>query len=148
MCNLVACKAKDYKDVNINFVISDLSDQDYQNINATYGTKDNFKKISFVFDIKHGNKITNRVINIPDLKKIINSYDTQERYWTGDSSNTDNANDNFAYYETNLILYTKGLSTEDIKNIFKSAEVSLSYLDKKNNHIEDIFKISDVIQSK
>lgn len=148
--NLVGCKSEDYVYIETNFVISNLSDEDFQEIGTTNetNTKEDYKKLKLVLDMKHGKEITNRKVYVPSqdhFKELLNTYDNEEHYLFGNSTCIDNSSENLAYYEINIIMYTKNLDDNDIKNIFKSEEISISYLDK--NHIQQtkIIKLSDLI---
>lgn len=150
---ITACSATkiiNNPEINVQFRVSDLTDKEFESV-GTKGlenpTKDYFKNIEFTLDIKQSNKISNRNIIIPDIKKIANSYD-RERYWFGQSYNQDNSQENFAKYGDKFVLYSKGLDEQGIKNIFKSAEVKVSWTAKEGTNEERVFKLGDIIQFK
>lgn len=150
---ITACnegKIKDDPEINVQFRVYDLSDKDFQSV-GTKGlenpTKDDFKNIVFRLAVKQSNKISNRKIIIPDIKKMANSYD-RERYWFGESNRRDNSREKFAEYGEKFVFYSKGLDEQAIKNIFKSAEVKVSWTTKNGNNEESVFKLCDIIQFK
>ncbi len=148
---LASCETKeknlknDEPIINTSIVISNLSDEDFYSIGTNHVTKADFKKVIFIFDMKHNNKITDRNISIPNFKDIANSYDNIERYWFGDNTKIDNIGENYAYYETTFILYTGVLSQDEITNIFQSENVLVSY-QENNKSKENIIKLENIIK--
>lgn len=131
---LVSCVTKKQIEnpiISTSLNISNLSAEDFNSIGTNHVIRSDFKKVTFIFDMKHNDKITERTINIPKFKDIVNSYDNIERYWFGDNVKIDNISENYAYYETTFILYTGNLSKDEITNIFHSKNILVSYL--KNN---------------
>jgi len=151
---ITACstiKLKDDPEIIVQFNVTDLTDKEFSSV-GTKGldnpTKDDFKNIEFTLDFKQSsNKTTNRKIVIPDIKKMVNSYD-MERYWFGQSYNQDNSQEDFAKYGYKFVLYSKGLSQQDIKNIYKASDVLVSWTTKDGTNEERIFKLNDIIQFK
>ena len=142
-------KPKDDPEINVKLTVSDLTDEDYESV-GTKGlenpTKDDFKNIKFTLDVTHSNNITNRNVVIPNIQKAINKYD-KNRYWFGQTFKQDNENENFAKYSDTMVLYSKGLDNKDIKEIFKSAVVKISWTDKDNGGEKEV-NLSDIIQFK
>lgn len=145
-CNTT--KVKDNPEINVQFIVSGLTDKEFESV-GTEGfenpTKDDFKNIEFTLDVKQSNKISNRKIIMPDIKRLTYSHDIQ-RYRFGQSYSQDNSQDNFAKYGENFMFYSKGLHEQDIRNIFKSAEVKVSWTTKDGNNEERFFKLGDIIQ--
>lgn len=120
--------------IKMEFNIAHLTDSDYKEVGTselTDPTKDDFRKVEFSLKISHSRRITYRNIVIPDLKKIINSYDIK-RYWYGKSSSQDNANERFATYTDSFVFYSKGLTKQQMKDMFRSASAEISWAVKYN----------------
>ncbi len=147
---LVSCETKKQTEnpvINTSLVISNLSDEDFNSIGTSHITKDEFKKVTFILDMKHNDKISKRTINIPIFKDVVNSYDNTERYWFGDDIKIDNISENYAYYKTTFILYTGNLSKDKITNIFHSKNILVSY-QKNNKTTKDIIKLETILNYK
>lgn len=147
---LVSCQTKKQNEnptINTSLVISNLSDEDFYSIGTNHVTKADFKKVSFILDMKHNDKISERTISIPIFKDLVNSYDNMERYWFGDDIKIDNISENYAYYETTFILYTGDLSKDEITNIFHSDNITVSYLKNKETE-KKIINLETIIEYK
>ena len=149
---LTACNVKKEEDpiITIAFSASELSDEDYESV-GTAGLenpkKEEFKKIEFSLEVKQSNEITDRSIVVPDIKKVVNSKDP-ERYWSGSFSRQDNPQENFARYDYSFVLYTKELDEQEIRDLFESEKVRISYTDKNDVYKEEAFTLSDILQFK
>lgn len=122
--------------IDTSLVISSLSDEDFANIGTTNVIKEDFKKVNFIFNMKHNEKITKRTISVPIFKDVVNTYDKTERYWFGNNTRIDNISENYAYYETTFIMYTGNLSEDEITNIFRSESILVSYMENDKNKKE------------
>ena len=136
--------------IDLKFDVSDLTDKDFESVGikgAENATKNDFKNIEFTLDVKQSKKNSNRKISIPDIKKIVYSYD-RDRYWYGEGYQQDNSQEMSANYEYKIVFYSKGLENQAIKNIFNSAEVKVSWTTNVGENEERVFKLGDVIQFK
>lgn len=150
---IIACSTattKDEPEISLKFDVSDLTDKEFESV-GTEGlenaTKNDFKNIEFTLDVKQSNKISNRKIIIPDIKKIANSYD-RDRYWYGQGYQQDNPQEVSANYGYKFVFYSKGLDNQAIKNIFNSAEVKVSWTANSGDNEKRVFKLGDVIKFK
>lgn len=147
---LVSCDIKKQNEnptINTTLIISDLSEEDFNSVGTNHVTRADFKKVNFIFDMKHNDRISERTISISIFKDVVNSYDNRERYWYGDNIKIDNLSENYAYYETTFILYTGDLSKDEIANIFHSENITISYL--KNNEAEKkIINLETILEYK
>ncbi|TDT62449.1 hypothetical protein [Fonticella tunisiensis] len=150
---IAACsteKIKKEPEISLKFNVSNLTDIEFQSVGTGQlenASKNDFKNMEFTLDVKHSNKISNRKIIIPDIKKIANSYD-RERYWFGQSYSQDNSEEKFAKYSNKFVFYSKGLNEQAIRNIFNTAEVRVSWTTDSGSNEEKIFKLGEVIQFK
>jgi hypothetical protein len=146
---MVAC-AKDEPEINVKLIVTNLSDKEFESI-GTFGLnnpiKEDLKNIKFTLHIKHSNNIKNRKVIIPDFQNAFNSFD-EEKYWFGPSFKQDNPQEKFAKYKNEIVLYAKGLDEQDIKNIFKSEKVKISWTTKYSDYEEKVINLGDIIQFK
>jgi len=136
--------------ISLKFIVSDLSEEEFQSVGTAElidPAKEDFKKLEFKLDVEHSNKITNRKITKPDFRAIINSQESG-RYWFGESSRQDNKNDTFASYGDQIVFYAKGLNEKAIKEIFKAAEVNISWTTAEGQNQEKVFNLGDVVEFK
>ena len=146
-----ACSTKkDNEEVKITlqFDICDLTDEEFKSI-GTKGienaTKDDFKNIEFKLDVKHSAEISNRKITVPSIKGIIKSK-YEDRYWFGKGYSQDNIGESFAEYGEDIMFYSAGLEEEEIKEMFKSSEIKISWTTDAGKRDEEIFHLGDYIQ--
>ena len=148
-----ACSSKksDAPDISLKFDVFNLTDEDFKAVGTKEvpgAVKEDFKNIEFTLDVEQGGNISNRKITIPDFKSIASSSSTNiNRYWFGKVSSQDNTNENFAKYTHKFVFYSKGLDEQGIKDLFKSAEVKVSWTSGSENQ-ERVLKLGDVIQIK
>lgn len=136
--------------ISLKFTVLDSTEEEFKSV----GTKDlenpikeDFKNIELKLDVEHSSKISNRKITVPDIKKIVKSQ-YEDRYWFGEMYGQDNESENFARYGEKIVFYSKGLEEEEIKGIFKSAEVKISWTANNGENKEKIFNLGDVIEFK
>ena len=143
-------KYKNNPQINVEFNVSNLNDEEYMYV-GTKGidnpTKNDFKNIEFSLDVTNSDAISNRNITIPNLKKVSNSYD-KERYWFGPSDIDDSPMNKYAKYSRQFVFYSKGLTEQDIKNIFNSSEVKISWTTSSGKDEEKIIKLGENNQFK
>lgn len=84
--------------------------------------------------IEYPDNISNRKVELPKVYSLIDK-NGENRYWSGGSFGQDNEGENFAIYENELIMYARGLSDNDIRNIFFSLEGSVTWIDETNTRI-------------
>lgn len=145
---LVGCNGSEPK-FTIETVISDVSDEEYEYFgksNTYEGTsKEDFRKLTFKFSMEHEGDIKRSIEMYEGWRDALNNYDEYDRYWFGSSSSQDNLTENFAEYHYELFFYSKGLSEENIKNIFANAHIRVEWVTDKNTHSKD-YLIKDTIK--
>lgn len=125
--------------------ISELTEEEYDNVgvgNIKDPSKDDFMCFSFKLYADRLNNAKNREVQIPDFKALINGYDT-ERYWFGNWAKQDNENENSLYYHHQCTIFTRGLSNEQIEDIFTNAEVSIRWLKSNGKEYRKDYKIKE-----
>lgn len=148
---VTACTTKENKEepkISLKFNVSDLTEEEFKSVGAKElenPTKDDFKNVEFKLGVEHSNKISNRKITVPSIKEIIN-LQYADRYWFGEGNSQDNEGENFAEYSEKFVFYSNGLKEEEIKEIFKSSEVKISWTTDNYENKEKIFNLGDVIE--
>ena len=137
--------------IEIEVEVSSISDDEYSNVGATKDLiepkQEDFKVLEFTFNMKHTDAVTNRKIEMfEDWTKTLNSIDEIDRNWYGSASSQDNASENFAEYQQEIVFYAKGLSEEDIKKAFSDAKIIVAWTDNDNEQKEKQYKIADLIE--
>lgn len=151
LLTLTACNVEKYNEIpniNLNFNVSSLTDEEFQSV-GTKGvenaTKNDFKNIELILHVEYSNKITKEKIVVPNIEKDLHDKDI---LWFGKSSSRDNLTENFADYEKRYVFLSKGLNEQDIKNIFNSSDVKISWTTSTGEKKESVFKLGEIIQFK
>lgn len=143
---LTACKMQnnnDMPEVSAEFTFSELTDVDYKEVGAGDASKGDFRKVHFSVIVKYNSNWSNRKIYVPDLKEAINSYDI-ERYWYGQYSSKDTPEED-AEYIYDIMFLSKNLSDDDIKKIFKEAQINVTWNNKSGKEEMRRINLSDII---
>lgn len=148
---LMSCTTKEDKEgakISLTFNVSTLTEEEFKLV-GTKGlenpTGNDFKNIEFKLEVDHSGKVSNRKIIVPSIKEIINSK-YEDRYWFEESSRQDNESENFAEYSEKIVFYSNGLDEEEIKEMFKSAEVKVYWRTDDDENQEKTFNLGDVIE--
>ena len=127
---LAACNSSE-PEIQVETIISDLTAEEFDGLGGTeeYGesTVKDYKKLTFDFSIKHDDEVERKIEMFEEWRTLLNDYDDYERYWFGESSSQDNIDENFANYHYELVFYSKGLSEENIREIFKEARINVDW---------------------
>jgi len=145
-CNINEIKDEPKFILKLN--VSNLTEEEYKLVGTKElenPKKEDFKNIEFTLDVEHSNKISNRNISVPSIKEVIQKQ-YKDRYWFGKGYSEDNKGTNFASYGEKIVIYSNGLKEDAIKEIFKSAEVKISWLTHSEESKERIFNLDDIIE--
>lgn len=139
---------KNNPQISVKFNVSSLTDEEFMYV-GTKGlnnpTKNDFKNIEFTLDVKNSDAISNRKITVLDLKAVISSYD-KNRYWFGNYGTDDSPVNKYAKYDSKSVFYSNGLTDQDIKNIFNTSEVKISWTTRDGKDKERIINLGDSIK--
>lgn len=147
---VTSCTTNNKEEAKIDLIlkVSNLTEEEFKSVGTKdleNPTKDDFRNIEFELDIEYLNKVSNKKVTVPSIKEIINSK-YGNRYWFGESSSQDNEWENISNYSEKIMFYSKGLSDEEIKGIFKASEVKISWITDNDKYQEKIFNLADVIE--
>lgn len=151
---MTGCGKKETADpeVSLHFTVSKLTNEDYRSV-GTYlienPTIDDFRKVHLDVVMKNSDKITNRDIVIPNLKDTVNSTDTETgRYWFGNGyDNVSGQGENYpAECSRDFVFYSRGLTEDDLKELFSSSEIKVSWTSEKEGDAEKTYNLGEMIE--
>lgn len=148
LISIVACNNIKDPNITIEAQVANLSVKEFNSV-GTHGLdnpiRDDFRKFTLNFNMENSNEVKSRSIEIPnDWGKFIN-FD-RERYLYGNGKEQDNEDENFARYTNEFVFYSKGLSEDDIKNAFNSANITVSWVTKEGKSMTKEYVIGDLIK--
>ncbi|BDH60366.1 hypothetical protein MTP04_04960 [Lysinibacillus sp. PLM2] len=133
-------------EIEIKATISPISEYEYNILNYKDGAIDDYKMFKLDFHMKHDDSVKERQIYIPDLMEIFNTIDDTARFDNGNGSSQDNQKVNYATYNRIAIFYSKGLSNNDIEEVFSDEEITVAWVNRKNEKVEKEYTIADFIE--
>lgn len=146
-----ACNYSQEPKITFKAVVSQLSEEDFEDV-GIHGienlTKEDFRKFTFNFEIKHHSNYT-RKIEFPKRgiwREAINSIDDNDRYYFGSGYNQNNDSENFAEYNSEFVFYSKGLNEEEIRNVFKLIVFEIYLATDEGEIIEKEYKVNNLIE--
>lgn len=146
---MTACrKESSLKEPDIKAVVSvaPVTEEEYGSIgtyNLTKPSIEDFKNVLIKLDVKAAKGVTNRRIEFPENKDILNKL-TSDRYWYGGYSTEDNGDTSDAHYETHFVMYAGNLTTEDIKELLGDFTMKINW-NLKDREGQRIIKTGDII---
>lgn len=150
---LAACNNNQEPLIEIGAKISPVSDEEYSKIGAAdeldNPSQADFKMFEFDLYMEHTDAVKERTIdvyNFENLSQVLNEIDGVTRYWYGGGLRQDNKNENSATYHQDCVIYTKGLSDEEIRTAFKNEKINLSWVNGKGEEKQKEYNLSDLIE--
>jgi beta-lactamase regulating signal transducer with metallopeptidase domain len=143
---LIACSAGQNKPaIEVAVTLQDLTEAEYLKV-GTGGeianpTIHDFKKLTVRLDARG---IQDRKISFPTMSDIQTRL-TADVYWFGRSESQDNSSEDHAYYLVETTLYTRNITTEQIRDKLSSLQISLSSTDKQGNKVEKTYNLGDCL---
>ncbi|CAM4480021.1 hypothetical protein [Paenibacillus tarimensis] len=135
---LLACGKKQELEVSIEASVLPLTDEQYEEV-GTSGlenpVKEDFRKVTVHVE---ANQIPEPGIEAPSMeewKHYINAYDRTDRMLYGNFTNTP------ASHTSEFVIYSKGLSEEDIKKAFSTLTIKIP-ADSENGQ-SGVYYVSD-----
>ncbi|WP_456363428.1 hypothetical protein [Priestia aryabhattai] len=129
-------------EVEVSTTVKSLTTKEYGDVITTdlkNPSKEDFKKVNIKFTLTGIDNIKKEEVEMPNYKKAFNSLDKDEnkqveyRYWYGGETGQEDGNSSI--YKKEFILYSKGLSNKDIKDVLDSNKIKTSWVikgEKKN----------------
>lgn len=149
---LTACSNKEPQ-ITMEVTVSPVSETEYKSIGATQDLieprQEDFKHFEFHFTMEHAGSIKERMIDMYAFDNVVhalNEIDGTSRYWYGGWSEQDNETENAATYYQEAIFYAKGLNEHDIKEAFSNEIITVSWVNEKNEKVQQEYKLSHFIQ--
>lgn len=145
---LSACESLNEPQITIEAKVATLTTDEFKSV-GTKGldnpTKEDFRKLTFKLHVQHLPEFQ-LTVNTPEerWRKNINQVDEQTRYWFGSGSKRDD--DEIVEYIDEFVIYTKGLSDQDIKDAYKGSVYTLTWMSHEGVIDEKVFSVSDVME--
>jgi predicted nucleic acid-binding Zn-ribbon protein len=126
---LLCCKKKN-PEIQTTITLENISEKEYESIkylsNQEKGAREDYKKLTAHVEITNSKKAVERMINIPNLY-IINEYDGL-RVINGQSESRNNVGkEETADCLESIIFNSKGLSEQNIRNIYNDSVIYIAY---------------------
>lgn len=133
----------------VGLTVSKLNDEEYtalveQNMGKNNIEKSDFQKINFKFYLEFPINFRNRNIEVPNLDSLIN-INGEGSIWAASSFEQDNEVEPFAIYEKEMILYTKGMDENRIREVLNSFEAAVSWTDEIGENHNYKYNLGDFV---
>ncbi|MCA1054124.1 hypothetical protein LCM10_03925 [Rossellomorea aquimaris] len=112
-------------------------------------SRDDFRKLTFDLNIEHLENVVERGITFPDYetwKHSLDSIDGKKRYWVGRGTEQNNDGEKMVRYHREIIIYSNGLSNEEIQEAFQDIVVEVYLKREDGMPIEKTYRVGDFIQ--
>lgn len=147
---LAGCGNAEYEKVTVKGEFAQLSEEQFRSVGTRElenPTAEDFKKLVFDFDIK---KSTHKELSVKfplndSWRNAINAIDDQERYWFGSGYEQNNENSDAIQYHQEMVIYTKGLTEDEIHAAFDTIFLEVSS-EEDGEMVLKKYKVSDYIQ--
>ncbi|WP_052124025.1 hypothetical protein [Ureibacillus manganicus] len=129
--------------------IAPLTDEEFSYVGTHEvpdATKDDFRKFTFTFKVEHGQDVISREVEMfQGWKDLMKSIDGFDRYWFGSGWELDNDSEDYAEYYMEFVLYTKGISEEQIQQTFEAAIVQVTLTGEEEKVLKK-YRVSDYLE--
>nr|WP_106782464.1 hypothetical protein [Lysinibacillus timonensis] len=157
--NFLATEIEEGSKVMVKPQIAPLTDEEFKYVGTSEvpnATKEDFRKFTFTFRVEDGLDVISRDIEIlydsevtdsmykgwDTLMKEIDGFD---RYWYGSGWEQDNDGGDFADYYYEFILYTRGISEEEIRQAFDKVVFRVTLTREEERFVKD-YRVSDYLK--
>lgn len=141
---LVSCLGGEPK-ISVTANISDISDDTFATMatsEISKPSKEDFKQLSFKLNIKNPSGMKEKSISLPNFKEDIKSF--SDTIYCDEDSNSTEGSSGYVYTD-DIILFTRGINTDNLKNIFSKSKLTITWTDKDGNDKSEEFIISDIL---
>lgn len=134
--------------ITIEAKVTNLTTEKYKSV-GTKGLgnpkRGDFRKVTFKLHVRHLPEFQ-LTVNTPEerWRKNINQVDEQTRYWFG--SGSERNDDEIVEYYDEFVIYTKGLSDQDIKDAYKDTVYILTWISREGVKEEKVYSVSEVME--
>lgn len=143
---LAGCKLG-IPEITTEIVLSDITEEEWRQIGISskpVGVSINdFKKIYVSAKITNSKEAIERTAEIPDLYSVINQFDGLRTSMGGSSEQNNIGTEDTAEWTAYAIFNSRGLSEEDIRDMFAETEVVVRYRMNNGDKIESRISIGD-----
>ncbi|MFS0619526.1 hypothetical protein [Priestia megaterium] len=119
--------------VSVSTTVKPLTKKEFSEVGTsglTSSSKKDFHKVHMILTLRGTDYLSNIQVKLPNYKEAFNNIkdDQQIRYWFGSGADKEQENKNI--YTREFVLYTKGLTDKQIKEILSVAKVKTSWVVK------------------
>ncbi|MDT0145223.1 MULTISPECIES: hypothetical protein [Priestia] len=119
--------------VSVSTTVKPLTKKEFSEVGTsglTGPSKKDFHKVHMTLTLRGTNYLSDIQVKLPNYKEAFNNMkdDQQTRYWFGSGADEEQENKNI--YTREFVLYTKGLTDKQIKDILAAAKVKTSWVVK------------------
>ncbi|MGH4141150.1 hypothetical protein [Clostridium sp.] len=135
---LVGCKGNN-PEIKTVITLSNITEQEYNNndLSKSEGASiDDIKKLYINVKISNSKKAEERTIIIPDLSIVLNGHDKVRAVGGGTTEQNNVGKQDTADSMAFVIFDSRGLSEQDIRNLYSKSEIKIEYKLKNSNMVE------------
>ncbi|AJI21823.1 hypothetical protein H8R29_17160 [Priestia megaterium] len=119
--------------VSVSTTVKPLTKKEFSEVGTsglTSSSKKDFHTVHMILTLRGTDYLSNIQVKLPNYKEAFNNIkdDQQIRYWFGSGADKEQENKNI--YTREFVLYTKGLTDKQIKEILSAAKVKTSWVVK------------------
>ena len=137
---LVGCKDNN-PEVKTVITLSNITEDEYQKINNSSKLEGisiyDLKKLDINVKIINSKKAEIRTIIIPDLSIVLNGHDTVRAVGGGTTEKNNIGTEDISESMAFVIFDSRGLSEQDIRNLYNKTEIKIEYKLKNSNLVEN-----------
>lgn len=137
---LVGCKNNN-SEIKTVITLSNITQEEYQKINNSSKPKGisiyDLKKLDINVKIINSKKAEVRTIIIPDLSIVLNGHDKVRAVGGGTTEQNNIGKEDTAESMAFVIFDSRGLSEQDIRNLYNKSEIKIEYKLMNNNLVEN-----------
>lgn len=143
---LADCK-QGIPEITTEVVLSDITEEEWRQICISSKPEgvsiDDFKKIYVNVKIAKSKKAVERTIDIPDLYAVIDQFDRLRTTMGGSGEQNNIGTEDTAEWTAYAIFDSRGLSNQDIRDMFSESEIVVRYRLNNGYRIESRISIGD-----
>ncbi|MFQ6388356.1 hypothetical protein ACLNAR_11280 [Priestia aryabhattai] len=119
--------------VSVSTTVKPLTKKEFSEVETSElanPSKEDFRSVRMILTLRGTDSLSDIQVKLPHYREAFNNIkdDRQIRYWFGSGADEEQENKNI--YTREFILYTKGLTDKQIKDILAAAKVKTSWVVK------------------
>ncbi|QAA34427.1 M56 family metallopeptidase [Clostridium manihotivorum] len=135
--------------VNIIATLGGLTDEEYGEVGTKElksASKDDFRKLYLKVEIANAKNVSSKLLEVPESEDIVKPLNnSNNRFWFGPSSYQNNDSEDFATAERTPIIYYKGLSDDEVKELLKTIKIEVGWTNEDGSEYRKEYLLGDVL---